>query len=283
MTAASNYRSADAERAALANYERVIRIWPIAFTCHSLQTSVGPTFVLEFGDADLPPLVMLHGSAANSATWTGDAANYARHFHCFAIDLPGETGKSTPVRPSYHGDSYVRWLEEVLDALHLERTAIVGLSLGGWVGLRFAAAQPQRVERLALISTGGVVPARRSFIAKALLFRPLGGWGIRRLTALICHPQPVPPGMEEVFAFMLRNYRARRDALPVIPDAELQQVTPPVYFIGGCEDTLLDMRQAEARLANLAPRSSSMLVPVGGHALIGAAPYVIEFLTRDGP
>lgn len=48
------------------------------------------------------------------------------------------------------------WLDEVLRALAADRVSIVGVSLGGWLALDYAARRPERVERIAVLSPGGV-------------------------------------------------------------------------------------------------------------------------------
>ncbi|MEZ4582230.1 MAG: hypothetical protein R3A10_11470 [Caldilineaceae bacterium] len=47
--------------------------------------------------------MLLHGSGSNSATWMGDAAAYAEQCQVYAVDIPGEPGKSAPDRFSWTG------------------------------------------------------------------------------------------------------------------------------------------------------------------------------------
>jgi pimeloyl-ACP methyl ester carboxylesterase len=66
----------------------------------SLETSYGSAFAIACGEKSLPPLFLLHGSSSNSAMWISDAAEYAKHFRVYALDLPGEPGRSAEVRPT---------------------------------------------------------------------------------------------------------------------------------------------------------------------------------------
>lgn len=141
----SNYRTPEGERAAMAFYDRTIASWPVPVETLTIETAIGPTFVLAFGEPGAEPLVLLHGGTGNSTAWAGEAAAYASKFRVYAIDLPGEAGKSTPARPPYDGPAFADWLRDTLDGLGIERASMVGLSLGGWVALRFAAAYPERV------------------------------------------------------------------------------------------------------------------------------------------
>ena len=278
VRAAINYRSERGYQLAMEVYDRQLAELPVDAEQQRVPTSIGDTFVLSWGDAAHPPLVLLHGSAANSATWGADAARFAEHFRVYAIDLPGETGKSTPVRPPYAGPAYVEWLSDVLDALRIERAAVAGLSLGGWLALRFGAAHPSRVDRLAVLAPGGVAPARKKFLITAAVFQLLGRRGIERITRLVFSPQPPPPGVAEGFAFMLKHYRARRDSLPVISDEELSRISAPTLVLGGAKDALLDMPATCARLGSLVPNATIHLDPAGGHAILGEGARVVEFL-----
>ena len=281
LTATSNYKSPQAERVALDIYDRAIANWPVPVEQVRVATRLGETFVLAFGDSNRPPLVLLHGSAANSSTWGGDAAAYAREFRVYAIDLPGETGKSTPARPPYAGRAYAEWLTEVLDGLELERVHIAGLSLGGWAAMRFAASAPERVDQLALIAPGGLAPAKKGFVLKAALFSPFGMWGIRRITSVVFSPDTPPPGADEAFAFGLRNYNARRDNLPVVTDSELRELSMPVFFIGGDRDALLDTHAGAERLRRLVPHAQIKVLEGRGHALLGTAEDVLRFFGAE--
>lgn len=96
--------------------------------------------------------------------WAGDVAAYSRQYRVYAVDLPGEPGKSAPNRPAWDGPAYAEWLEDVLDALKIEKATLLGLSQGGWAALKFAVYQPQRVEKLVLLNPAGIAPDKLSFV-----------------------------------------------------------------------------------------------------------------------
>lgn len=281
MTTKPIWKSPRGEKLALAMYQRMLDAWPVPAEERTVPTREGDTFVLAFGEAAKPSLVLLHGSAANSSMWAGEAATWARDFRVYAVDLPGETGKSTRNRPSYDGATYANWLTDVLDGLGLERTRFAGLSLGGWASLKLASYEPGRVERIVLLAPGGVVQAKLGFILKAAVYQQLGMWGVRRITRLVFGRQPVPPDVVETFAFMFKHYRTRRDNLPPLSDEELRRVTAPVLFIGGAEDALLDMRRSKERLDRLLPDFRGRIVPGAGHAILGVAEEAVAFLAAE--
>lgn len=103
------------------------------------------------------PLVVLHGFAPgiDSATeFSHQIASLSRHCRVLMLDLPGFGASAhLPIGEDYLADSVQR-LVRTLDALGIERAAVLATSLGGWVALRAALEAPQRLTRLALLAPG---------------------------------------------------------------------------------------------------------------------------------
>lgn len=105
------------------------------------------------------PLLFLHGAGGWAETWGEVVPALARAgYRCFAADLPGFGQSAPPVRARYFDPGrsyYVRWVQRLMDELHLRRVTLVGHSLGGTVSMLTAACVPSRVARLALLAPGG--------------------------------------------------------------------------------------------------------------------------------
>ena len=116
--------------------------------------------------ADPVPLVLIHGTAASLHTWQGWAGALRGHKRVITFDLPGFglTGPFTGEYPrdDYRVDNLARFTLDFLDALHVQRFAVGGNSLGGEVAWRVAARAPARVDRLILVDATGYafVPER---------------------------------------------------------------------------------------------------------------------------
>ncbi|BBX74163.1 alpha/beta hydrolase [Mycobacterium shinjukuense] len=102
-----------------------------------------------------PAILLIHGIGDNSTTWTGVHAKLAQRFTVVAPDLLGH-GKSDKPRADYSVAAYANGMRDLLSVLDIEQVTIVGHSLGGGVAMQFAYQFPQLVERLILVSTGGV-------------------------------------------------------------------------------------------------------------------------------
>src|SRR5689334_14040552 len=102
-----------------------------------------------------PPVVLIHGMVNSSRHWRGVAERLAERHTVIAPDLIGHGDSATP-RGDYSLGAHATVIRDLLSALGIERATIVGHSLGGGVAMVFFWQFPQRVERLALVSSGGL-------------------------------------------------------------------------------------------------------------------------------
>lgn len=100
-----------------------------------------------------PVALFVHGFPFDSTMWTDQLAALAELRRCMAVDLRG-FGRSSPITGSpLTMDRHAADLAGVLDLVSVEQADIIGLSMGGYVALAFAALYPDRMRSLALIDT----------------------------------------------------------------------------------------------------------------------------------
>ncbi len=104
-----------------------------------------------------PPVVLIHGMLNSSRHWEAVAAHLASDYTVIAPDLLGH-GDSATTQGDYSLGAHAAGIRDVLSAIGLDRATIVGHSLGGGVAMQFFYQFPQRCERLALVSSGGLGP-----------------------------------------------------------------------------------------------------------------------------
>jgi len=102
-----------------------------------------------------PVLLLVHGMAGSSLTWTHVMPALAKRFTILAPDLLGQ-GQSDKPRGDYSLGAHANTLRDLLDALGYARGTVVGQSLGGGVAMQFAYQFPERCERLVLVNSGGL-------------------------------------------------------------------------------------------------------------------------------
>ncbi len=104
-----------------------------------------------------PVLLLIHGMAGNAENWRGVIEPLARAHTVIAPDLPGH-GLSEPGGGDYSLGALAAGLRDLLVSLGHDRATLVGHSLGGGIAMQFSYQFPEMVERLVLVSSGGLGP-----------------------------------------------------------------------------------------------------------------------------
>jgi pimeloyl-ACP methyl ester carboxylesterase len=163
-----------------------------------------------------PLLVLVHGITSSSNTWERVIPLLAERHTVIAPDLLGH-GRSAKPRGDYSLGAYASGLRDLLVALGEPPATVVGHSMGGGIAMQLAYQFPERVERLALVGSGGLgtevhlllraatVPGAE-YLVPLLLRRELRGAvgglaaGLRRLG---WHPSPDLEGMASGLASLV--------------------------------------------------------------------------------
>lgn len=275
------YRSPAGEQAVMRLYDDTLAQWPLPYETCNFPTRHGDTFALTCGAPSAPPLILLHGAGTNATMWIADVMVYTQHFRVYAVDLPGEPGRSTQHRPDWEGLAFAEWLSDVYDALGIEGEAsLVGISQGSWTALRFATTYPERVKKMALMCPGGIVPDRTDYFLRVMVYSLLGKWGMKRILRELYGQEPIPEGLEAVMAVVMKQFKSRMGVLPIFSDEELARLTMPVYLVGGSDDPMRDHEQISARLREHLPNLRVTIKPGGGHALVNTVEDIAAFLVE---
>jgi 2-succinyl-6-hydroxy-2,4-cyclohexadiene-1-carboxylate synthase len=232
-----------------------------------------------------PPLVLLHGFTGAASTWTPLLPRLSAEYATVAIDLPGHGHSSAPASP--HRYALARFADDllrVLDALAIDRVALLGYSMGGRAALRAALRAPDRVAALALESTspGIADPARRAErrTADRTLADEIEREGV---PAFVSRWETLPlwasqQALSATARAALRAQRERNDATglanslrgagagedePVL--AHLDTIAAPVLLVAGALDGAYVAAGGE--MARAFPNARLAVVPGAGHAV----------------
>ena len=132
------------------------------------------------------PLVFAHGAGGNTLVWWQQVPYFARRCRTVTFDHRG-FGRSHCEAGHEQARHFAGDLAAVLDAAGIERAALVCQSMGGWTGVQFARAYPQRARSLVLsgtpagILTSRVVEALRTIATSAVQMDAPALWN---------HPHP---------------------------------------------------------------------------------------------
>lgn len=278
MNKKSIYKTATGEMLVMGYYNQLLEKWPVSYDSGRTNTRHGRTHVIACGDPLNPALIMLHGSNSNSAAWMGDVARYCQHFRVYLVDIPGEPGKSSRNRPAWRSPAFAEWLEDVLNELNLKQASIIGLSYGGWIALKYAIYQPERVNKLVLLAPSGLVPTRWSFLLKAIPLSLMGKKGSELLNNLVVGDEDIGEPAREFIDLVMTNFRPRVGTIDMFSDEEIKRLTMPVKLFTGLKDIINHSEKMATRLERLLPQADITVLPDRGHVLFNLTDEIIAFL-----
>lgn len=251
-----------------------------------------------------PPVVLVHGLPSNVGDWAELPDLLAGlHLRAVAYDRVGFglSSRPEPAPGRYTYASSARELGALLDALGIGAANLVGWSYGGGIGIRFASEHPDRVERLVLLSSAGVVESGGglvdAFLSSAFLLewvagvRPLGRSVVTHMMAdAFSGAAAVPPGwIDRTRAMLALPGTLRSLATEVAREREValepERIRAPTLVICGSADELTPLAVSED-LARRIEAARLEVVAGGSHMLPAThaeqlARTIAEFV-RDG-
>ena len=241
--------------------------------------------VVELGSG--PPIVFIHGLSGCWQNWLEQLPVFARDHRVIAFDLPGFGASEMP-----DGDisiaGYARWVDELLDQLGVPAAAVVGNSMGGFIGSELAIQFPARVERLVLISAAGlsIENMRNEHLLAALhtfdtRLAAYVGWlgsqseGLTRrprsrraMFGIVAHRPdklPAPLIAEQIRGSGKPGFVPALDALTNYPIRDrLSEIACPTLIVWGSKDRLVPVGDADD-FERLIPNSRKVVWPDTGH------------------
>jgi pimeloyl-ACP methyl ester carboxylesterase len=262
---------------------------------HSIQTSYGSVQYVEQGQG-LPvlfshPLVGGFDVGLGCAeTWIGGG------FRVIAPSRFGYLGSSLPqgAMPADQADAYT----VLLDALGVERAAMVGFSAGGPSVIQFALRHPDRTAGLVLI--GSALPGKAGRPPRPvaqLLFTDPVFWTLKTyLPSLFLRCLGMPKGFrptpeqwtgileseESLFPMHPRKQGVLYDSFVSNPDVQgypLEQISVPTLIINARDDGLSAFQNA-VRAAERIPGAELLAIDQGGHMLLGSETLIGQEVAR---
>lgn len=120
------------------------------------------------------PLLLLHGIGQSLFTWYNCIDELSKHYHVYALDLVGYGYSDKPLETTYALDNIMEFINRFMEVVDLGKSHIIGVSTGALLALRLAEKYPYRVNRMSLISPGGITP-EMPWMVRAMR-SPLTSW-----------------------------------------------------------------------------------------------------------
>jgi pimeloyl-ACP methyl ester carboxylesterase len=233
---------------------------------------------------DGPALVFVHGLGALWQCWLLNIPPFMDSHRVVALDLPG-FGESDMPPGEISIQGYARVVDEVLSRLGIGSCAVVGNSMGGFVGAELGISFPERVERLVLVAAAGLSTEylqREPLLATARLWAAL-----TTRTGVRSDPVIRRPRVRRVFLQTVLRYPERLSvplatelvqgagkdgfipALEALMDYSfrdrLPEIEPPVLIVWGRNDMLVPVGDAERFERLIGPNARKVIFDDTGH------------------
>ena len=257
--------------------------------------------------ADRAPVLFVHGLGGQWQNWIQNMPRVALERRVVTLDLPGFGLSPMPSEP-ISIPFYARVVEELAQELGLGSVALVGNSMGGFVGANLVIDYPSRVERLMLVSAAGIT-TNNLFRAPAVTLGRAAAAVMVYTSAR--HRQTARRPMGRVMALSLvARYPARLDAdlaweammkgagKPGFNDAlranlvfdfrkRLPEIACPTLIVWGEDDAVLPVQDAD-EYERLLPDARKLVMRDTGHVPMLERPgtfndVLMEFLDETGP
>jgi len=277
MKTKAAFKSKEGKNQVLKLYDSLFEKWPVPHEKIYVNTEFGETYIIASGKNDSPPLVLLHGSGMNSIMWMGDVQEYSNDYRVYAIDIPGEPGRSDENQLPLEDRFYADWLNQVFKGLSIEKASVIGISLGAWLAVKFSINYPEKVSSLALLSPSGIGAQKKSFLLTAIAYTVLGKRGAEKLCYKVNGNRHIPETMLKYQLLIRENFNYRRETIPLFSDEELKRLTMPTMLFVGEKDIMLHSLSTAKRLGNLLPHASINVLPETGHTLVNLSDKISVF------
>jgi pimeloyl-ACP methyl ester carboxylesterase len=245
------------------------------------EYDVNGTRVVALTAGSGPVLVFLHGTG----TFPGfDVALDWAHTHRVVIPYHANFGESGDSKAIASVEDHVLHYMDLFDRLGLDRFALAGFSLGGWIAAEFAIRQPQRLNRLVLAAPAGL-PVEEAPAPDLFALPP------QEVPAYLTHdpavvlryfPQQPDPDFD---ARLGREMGGLARALEAAPQGShrlahwAHRITMPTLLLWGEKDRLMPVAQA-AHWQKLLPDCRLEYVAGAGHLVFEEKPASAALVTR---
>ena len=262
------FRSPELRKNVLVSYQRNLARWTVEYQERKVHTHYGDTHCIEAGTQSKPPLLILHSGYANSSALGESIAELAGDFHLFAIDIPGEMGKSRDRQFDFFSEDYSSWLQQVIHGLSFNKVNLLGIGLGAALAARFSIKKPSVVDQLLLVTPPLELPSRPGVLFTLLLSAMFPTrFMIKRMCKRMRSKQaaPVDDWLLEDIHLRLNSTMHNANELPALSDTELEALPEASVIVFGEDDPRIDKCRLKDKISGSANSLSLQWVANAGH------------------
>lgn len=251
--------------------------------------------VRDSGPKDAPAVILLHGFGSSLLTWEAWVPGLATRQRVVRFDLPGSGLSDPDPTGDYTDERSMAVLIALMDRLGIGRATVFGNSMGGRIAWTFAAAHPERVDKLVLISPDGFASPGFEYgrtpkvgvTAQAMRFVLPKQLVKMSLAPAYADPKAMTDERLDRYYDLLRAPGARKSMIARMeqsirfdPVGRLQTIRAPTLILWGEEDRVIPFTNA-ADYVKAIPGAELAALPGVGHLPQEEAPArSLEAVTR---
>ncbi len=253
--------------------------------------------VRDDGPKDAPAILMMHGFASSLHTFEPWAKALEGEFRVVRFDVPGAGLSGPDPTGDYSDPRTLHIIGALMDKLAIRKATLLGNSMGGRFAWEFAAAHPDRVDKLILISPDGFAShgleygKRPDVPFTVKLMRYVLPKSLLRMNLKVAYADPsrltdatVQRYYDLLLAPGVRDATIARMGQVVLqnPEKVLPKINAPTLLLWGRQDKMIPVDNA-ADYARLIPHSKTVILDNLGHVPfeedpVGSLPPVRAFL-----
>lgn len=273
-------------------------------TDHTVELNGLPFHYVDWGNPQLPHLVLLHGGSLTAHTWDMSALMLRDRYHVVALDQRGhgDTGW-TPDREigAENSDLMLADTAAFMEHLGYDHVVLCGMSMGGMNAVRYAARHPERLDALVVVDVGpvtmqaGIIEMEQfrqetetmrnfdAFLDRAVKFNPQRRPEHLRYSLLHSLKQVDDgwtwkqdhrrrrPQTEQLARASEAELKAAGEARAAQMWADLDAITLPTLLMRGALSKILSAEDAGQIVARMAD-CEYVVIPRAGHSVQGDNP-----------
>ena len=200
--------------------------------------------------------------------WYPNTAALSADRPVYALDTPGDPGRSIHREPMWQPERAAQWMDEALGALGLDKVHLVGSSYGGWLVINQVHRRPERLVSVTALDPGGLEKVGLRFFVWifASLFATFAPKRLRpALAKWLEQPVISDPDLRAWIQAGVKAFRIRRPAPLPLSDAELGSIRTPFYLIMGKRSLLVHPKRQLERVPRVIPGARAEIVAATGH------------------
>ncbi len=245
---------------------------------------------LEAGRPSDRHILFIHGLGSSADRWLNIPDTLSENFHTIALDLPG-FGKSDKPTINYTIENFRKTIVHFINSLKINKTSIVGHSLGGYIAAEVAIQNSNQVESLVLIDSSGMLkeptPLLEEYLKVAM--NPTKDKVRKVLEQMVADPKRVPTKLVESFISRINSPNAKYAFKSTLENSANTQIgldrlklieNIPTLILWGIQDKVIPIQHSKI-FKEAIKNSQIEIIQDAGHAPFAEKPDQVSEILRN--